>query len=133
MCQLAQRLQRKLSPLAIATAAINARTAHCDLPSPIQSLLTASPAPPCPPPPTHMYVCTLRRLAPLSEGRLLPRDTDGGGGVRLACAYHGWEFERSGACAKIPQVGRWRGGWGGVDGVHASTGLLHTRCSRAND
>lgn len=36
------------------------------------------------------------RLAPLSEGRL-----EGG---NLSCAYHGWEFEGSGACTRIPQA-----------------------------
>ena len=36
------------------------------------------------------------RLAPLSEGRILD-------GV-LACNYHGWEFDRKGACLNNPQV-----------------------------
>ncbi|KAG2495723.1 hypothetical protein HYH03_006322 [Edaphochlamys debaryana] len=39
------------------------------------------------------------RLAPLSEGRLE------GGGTRLACAYHGWEFDQAGACTRVPQLG----------------------------
>ncbi|GFR41161.1 hypothetical protein Agub_g1826, partial [Astrephomene gubernaculifera] len=38
------------------------------------------------------------RLAPLSEGRLE------GGGTRLACAYHGWEFNEAGACTRVPQL-----------------------------
>ena len=38
------------------------------------------------------------RLAPLSEGRV-DRETN-----RIECAYHGWSFEPSGACAKIPQA-----------------------------
>lgn len=38
------------------------------------------------------------RLAPLSEGRV-----DGKTG-HLQCAYHGWEFDATGACTKIPQV-----------------------------
>jgi len=41
------------------------------------------------------------RLAPLSEGRL---ETSGEGPARLQCAYHGWEFRRSGACERIPQA-----------------------------
>jgi len=36
------------------------------------------------------------RLAPLSEGRL-----EGG---NLQCAYHGWEFNGDGSCARIPQA-----------------------------
>ena len=38
------------------------------------------------------------RLAPLSEGRI-DRESD-----RIECAYHGWSFEPSGACARIPQA-----------------------------
>ncbi|EFJ50048.1 hypothetical protein VOLCADRAFT_89016 [Volvox carteri f. nagariensis] len=37
------------------------------------------------------------RLAPLSEGRVEP---DGS----LSCAYHGWRFDGSGACRRIPQA-----------------------------
>jgi len=37
------------------------------------------------------------RLAPLSEGRI---SEDG----KLHCTYHGWEFDGTGACTKIPQV-----------------------------
>ncbi|CEM11347.1 unnamed protein product [Vitrella brassicaformis CCMP3155] len=37
------------------------------------------------------------RLAPLSEGRI----SDDG---KLHCTYHGWEFDGTGACTKIPQV-----------------------------
>ncbi|KXZ56579.1 hypothetical protein GPECTOR_1g520 [Gonium pectorale] len=39
------------------------------------------------------------RLAPLSEGRLEA------GGTRLACAYHGWEFDQAGQCTRVPQLG----------------------------
>ncbi|EFJ52179.1 hypothetical protein VOLCADRAFT_56359, partial [Volvox carteri f. nagariensis] len=38
------------------------------------------------------------RLAPLSEGRLEAA------GTRLACAYHGWEFDEEGSCTKVPQL-----------------------------
>jgi phenylpropionate dioxygenase-like ring-hydroxylating dioxygenase large terminal subunit len=38
-----------------------------------------------------------QRLAPLSEGRV---DASG----QLECAYHGWRFEGSGACVRIPQA-----------------------------
>ncbi len=38
------------------------------------------------------------RLAPLSEGRI-DREHD-----RIECAYHGWAFDKSGACARIPQA-----------------------------
>ena len=38
------------------------------------------------------------RLAPLSEGRV-DRETD-----RIECAYHGWSFDSSGQCARIPQA-----------------------------
>lgn len=38
------------------------------------------------------------RLAPLSEGRV-HRESNS-----LQCSYHGWEFDSSGACQKIPQV-----------------------------
>ena len=38
------------------------------------------------------------RLAPLSEGRI-DREKD-----RIECAYHGWAFESSGACVRIPQA-----------------------------
>ncbi|GLI61892.1 hypothetical protein VaNZ11_004404, partial [Volvox africanus] len=37
------------------------------------------------------------RLAPLSEGRV---EADGS----LACSYHGWRFDGSGACRRIPQA-----------------------------
>lgn len=37
------------------------------------------------------------RLAPLSEGRIQNGN--------LACNYHGWEFDRKGACLANPQVG----------------------------
>lgn len=38
------------------------------------------------------------RLAPLSEGRI-DETSD-----RLMCSYHGWEFEKDGRCAKVPQA-----------------------------
>ncbi|KAG2450108.1 hypothetical protein HYH02_000211 [Chlamydomonas schloesseri] len=38
------------------------------------------------------------RLAPLSEGRVEE------GGTRLACAYHGWEFDGDGRCTRVPQL-----------------------------
>lgn len=48
-----------------------------------------------------MFFCRAQlpgfRLAPLSEGRI---ESDG----TLACSYHGWRFNASGACTKIPQV-----------------------------
>jgi phenylpropionate dioxygenase-like ring-hydroxylating dioxygenase large terminal subunit len=37
------------------------------------------------------------RLVPLSEGRIENN--------LLQCAYHGWEFNDNGSCARIPQVG----------------------------
>ncbi|KAL5717043.1 pheophorbide a oxygenase [Ranunculus cassubicifolius] len=37
------------------------------------------------------------RLAPLSEGRI---DEDG----NLQCSYHGWSFDGSGSCTRIPQA-----------------------------
>ncbi|KAL7618156.1 hypothetical protein Lser_V15G02417 [Lactuca serriola] len=37
------------------------------------------------------------RLAPLSEGRI---DENG----HLQCSYHGWSFEGSGSCSRIPQA-----------------------------
>ena len=37
------------------------------------------------------------RLIPLSEGRIENN--------KLQCAYHGWEFNDSGSCVKIPQLG----------------------------
>jgi nitrite reductase/ring-hydroxylating ferredoxin subunit len=43
------------------------------------------------------------RLAPLSEGRVV----DG----QLVCSYHGWTFEGSGKCVRVPQVGE-RKAWG---------------------
>jgi len=38
------------------------------------------------------------RLAPLSEGRIEEKNGN------LICSYHGWEFDRSGICQKIPQA-----------------------------
>ncbi|KAG2443553.1 hypothetical protein HXX76_001905 [Chlamydomonas incerta] len=37
------------------------------------------------------------RMAPLSEGRV---EADGS----LSCSYHGWRFQGSGACSRIPQA-----------------------------
>mmetsp|Transcript_36903 Transcript_36903/g.67522 ORF Transcript_36903/g.67522 Transcript_36903/m.67522 type:complete len:546 (-) Transcript_36903:302-1939(-) len=42
-------------------------------------------------------ICT-HRLAPLSQGRVDPVTNC------LECPYHGWQFEQSGACSKIPQL-----------------------------
>ena len=38
----------------------------------------------------------MRRLAPMSEGRI---HSDG----TLMCSYHGWRFQGDGACVDIPQ------------------------------
>lgn len=38
------------------------------------------------------------RLAPLSEGRIDDKTNN------LMCSYHGWQFEASGNCARIPQA-----------------------------
>ena len=40
------------------------------------------------------------RMAPLSEGRI---EREKNGGV-LECAYHGWQFDSSGSCQRIPQL-----------------------------
>lgn len=45
-------------------------------------------------------VCT-HRAAPLSEGRLTTSAT---GETVLECPYHGWSFNCSGSCVKIPQL-----------------------------
>lgn len=37
------------------------------------------------------------RLAPLSEGRVVEG--------QLVCSYHGWSFEGTGKCTRVPQVG----------------------------
>lgn len=37
------------------------------------------------------------RLAPLSEGRIEPSDGS------LMCSYHGWRFNKEGACVSVPQ------------------------------
>ena len=42
--------------------------------------------------------CCPHRLVPLSEGRV-NRDNNS-----LQCSYHGWEFDSSGQCIKIPQA-----------------------------
>ncbi|MEM9566625.1 MAG: aromatic ring-hydroxylating dioxygenase subunit alpha, partial [Actinomycetota bacterium] len=41
------------------------------------------------------------RLAPLSIGGTI----DTPAGDRLRCGYHGWEFDHTGACTRIPAVG----------------------------
>ena len=43
------------------------------------------------------------RLAPLSAGRVAAA---GDGTGRLACGYHGWEFDAAGRCTLIPSLGR---------------------------
>jgi nitrite reductase/ring-hydroxylating ferredoxin subunit len=43
--------------------------------------------------------CPHRRV-PLSAGRVVETP----GGQRLECAYHGWQFDRSGACRHIPAL-----------------------------
>ncbi|MDO8383594.1 MAG: Rieske (2Fe-2S) protein [Microbacterium sp.] len=45
-------------------------------------------------------VCPHRRV-PLSAGRV----TEGPGGDVLECGYHGWSYDRQGACARIPALG----------------------------
>jgi hypothetical protein len=58
---------------------------------------------------SYMYFCVDRnswwglndRLAKLSEGQIM----DG----NLECLYHGWQFNGSGTCVKIPQV--WSAPW----------------------
>jgi nitrite reductase/ring-hydroxylating ferredoxin subunit len=42
------------------------------------------------------------RRAPLSTGRVVGNDGDGS--CRLQCRYHGWEFNASGVCTKIPML-----------------------------
>jgi phenylpropionate dioxygenase-like ring-hydroxylating dioxygenase large terminal subunit len=44
------------------------------------------------------------RLAPLSAGRLTTSAADGS--ARLACAYHGWQYDAAGQCDLIPALGR---------------------------
>jgi len=41
-------------------------------------------------------LCPVRRLAPMSEGRI---HSDG----TLMCSYHGWRFQGDGQCVDIPQ------------------------------
>ena len=58
------------------------------------------------------------RFAPLSEGRVIPLSSNqnseqeeeiencssgDGGSCGIQCAYHGWEFDSTGTCAKVPQ------------------------------
>lgn len=44
------------------------------------------------------------RAAPLSEGRLYERETDGRKETVLECGYHGWRFDCDGRCVDIPVV-----------------------------
>lgn len=44
------------------------------------------------------------RAAPLSEGRLYERETDGKTETILECGYHGWRFGCDGKCVDIPVV-----------------------------
>lgn len=58
--------------------------------------------------PTGLYVvmddvCP-HRSAPLSEGRLYERETDGKSETILECGYHGWRFACDGKCVDIPVV-----------------------------
>jgi vanillate O-demethylase monooxygenase subunit len=43
------------------------------------------------------------RLAPLSAGQVV---TAGDGTDRLACGYHGWQYDHTGRCDLIPALGR---------------------------
>ncbi|GAA1466487.1 Rieske 2Fe-2S domain-containing protein [Microbacterium thalassium] len=45
-------------------------------------------------------VCPHRRV-PLSAGKVAP----GPSGEVLECGYHGWSYDRAGACARIPALG----------------------------
>jgi vanillate O-demethylase monooxygenase subunit len=47
------------------------------------------------------------RLAPLSAGQVT-RAADGS--ARLACGYHGWQYDPAGRCDLIPSLGLGRGG-----------------------
>lgn len=62
------------------------------------------------------------RLAPLSAGRVE-------GGV-LACSYHGWEFEGSGVCTRIPQPCSGRGAEGAAVAASSPRACLRTRVTR---
>lgn len=45
------------------------------------------------------------RFAPLSEGRVFQSNDDTNNSRRcLSCSYHGWEFDSSGSCTKVPQA-----------------------------
>lgn len=44
------------------------------------------------------------RLAPLSEGRIERQRGDDGSAAILQCSYHGWSFNRTGHCVRIPQA-----------------------------
>jgi len=48
------------------------------------------------------------RLAPLSEGRIIPaphnNNSGSDDGKVIECAYHGWSFKGCGECACIPQL-----------------------------
>ena len=59
------------------------------------------------------------RLVPLSEGRVEPSR-----GI-LQCAYHGWEFDADGSCARIPQLSE-------IDGGPSSAAVMNPRaCATA--
>lgn len=47
---------------------------------------------------TTILCCVVCRLAPLSEGRIHESG-------HLQCTYHGWQFDASGSCTNIPQIG----------------------------
>ena len=44
------------------------------------------------------------RLAPLSAGSVTSSSADGS--ARLACGYHGWQYDAAGRCDLIPSLGR---------------------------
>jgi phenylpropionate dioxygenase-like ring-hydroxylating dioxygenase large terminal subunit len=44
-------------------------------------------------------------VAAVCPHRLVPLDAATVAGGRLRCAYHGWEFDTSGACVRLPSLG----------------------------
>jgi phenylpropionate dioxygenase-like ring-hydroxylating dioxygenase large terminal subunit len=44
-------------------------------------------------------------VAAVCPHRLVPLDAATMAGGRLRCAYHGWEFDASGACVRLPSLG----------------------------
>ncbi|HEX6755296.1 MAG TPA: aromatic ring-hydroxylating dioxygenase subunit alpha [Mycobacteriales bacterium] len=46
-----------------------------------------------------------RLVAAVCPHRLVPLDAATVTGGRLRCAYHGWEFDTSGACVRLPSLG----------------------------